>query len=125
MTKILESAKKRKPNQRQIVLEKLRKAGDKGLLNTELVKVCIGYRTRISELYKMGYKIDCDHVATSVCRYTLREEPEFEKEILYEKAYDVTMKHIEDIGGNISKEQLIEFLKENGFNIVRKNGSYK
>ena len=125
MTAILEQTKKRKPNQRDLLLAKLRKAGNKGILNTQLVKIAIGYRTRISELYKMGYKIDCDYVTTSVCRYTLREEPEFEKGILYENAQDLTMKMIEEAGGRISRKKLEKYLSENGFKIVRKNGSYK
>ena len=123
--RIRETAVKRSPSQRTVIIQKLRKAGKKGMLNTDLVKIGIGYRTRISELYKMGYVIDCTYESKGVCRYTLKAEPEVERELDTVKAYQVVYDKIEQLRGFIKKEELMEFLEENNFQIVRKNGSYK
>lgn len=112
-------------SQREAIVNKLKKAGKKGVLNTELVKIGIGYRTRVSELYKLGYRIDCSYVGKSVCRYTLIQEPEVERDMDMRNAIDIISEDIDKLRGFVKKEELIALMDHHGFHIVRKNGSYK
>jgi hypothetical protein len=122
---ILAEATKRMPSQRERILEVLRKAGRNGVLNTDLVKLCIRYTGRLAELYQMGYKIDVDNVEKGVCIYTLREEP---KTLVTDipTAISVLAKTItEDYHGAITPDTLTKLLKSMNFNVVRKAGSHK
>lgn len=124
-TTIYQESVKRAPTQREIILERLRKAGSNGVLNLELVEICIGYRSRIAELYQMGYKIDCENVDRGACIYTLRKEPEVPIKKV-PSALSVLEKEIDEkYQGTISKDDLVELLKEMNFNIVRRSGSHK
>jgi predicted TIM-barrel enzyme len=122
---ILKEAKKRMPSQRERILHVLRQAGSNGVFNTDLVKLCIGYRSRIAELYQMGYKIEVENVDKGLCIYRLIEEPE-EPIKNVPKAISIVVKEIkEKFGGSITADELVELLNEKGFNIVRKHGSHK
>lgn len=122
---ILVEARKRMPSQRERLLDVLRKAGSKGVLNTDLVEICIGYRSRIAELYQMGYKIDVENVEKGVCIYTLIKEPVAPiKDV--PTAISVLQKEISDkFHGAITPESLVGLLQELNFNVVRKHGSHK
>lgn len=122
---ILKEATKRMPTQRETLLDMLRKAGRNGVLNIELVEVCIGYRSRIAELYQMGYQIEVENVEKGVCIYTLIKEPATPiKDI--PSALSVVVKEIEEkYRGAITADSLLSLLKEMNFNVVRKHGSHK
>ena len=122
---IFKEAKKRNPNQREFILRILRDAGDNGILNKDLVKICIGYRSRIAELYQMGYKINCENIKQGICKYTLIEEP-----IVPIKnkpsAIDILKETIDKtLNGAVSSENLEELLNKLNLNVVRKAGSHK
>lgn len=122
---IYTEAKKRMPSQREKLLEVLREAGHKGVLNTDLVDICIGYRSRIAEMYQMGYKVDVEHIERGVCIYTLLEEPVNPVKDI-PTATSVVISEIENkFSGAITADTLIAILKEMNFNIVRKSGSHK
>lgn len=118
-------SRKAQINQREEIVNKLKKAGKKGVLNTELVKIGIGYRTRVSELYKLGYRIDCSYVNKSIVRYTLIAEPKPDHEADMRNALDIISEDIDKLRGFVKKEELIALLEHYNFHIVRKNGSYK
>lgn len=122
---IYKDSVKRAPTQREIILDVLREAGDKGVLNIELVEICIGYRSRIAELYQMGYKVDVENVEKGACIYTLISEPEVPVTIV-PKAVDVLAQKInEEYFGAITTDNLVELLGELNLNVVRKAGSHK
>lgn len=122
---IYQDAIKRAPTQRELVLNTLREAGDKGVLNTDLVKLCIRYTGRLAELYQMGYKVDVEYIEKGVCIYTLVSEPA--KPITeVPKAISVLAKEIdEQFHGAITTENLIQLLQDKNFNVVRRGGSHK
>ncbi|WP_144624884.1 hypothetical protein [Bacillus velezensis] len=122
---IFKESKKRAPSQRDRILNLLREKGDKGILNIELVDICIGYRSRIAELYQMGYKIDVENVEQGVCIYTLKEEPETPRTNI-PSAVSVVMEEIQSsYDGSITADDLAAILNNMNFNIVRKHGSFK
>ena len=122
---ILKEATKRMPTQREKLLKVLREAGRNGVLNTELVEICIGYRSRIAELYQMGYQIDVENVEKGVCIYTLRKEPETPVTNI-PSAVSVVADEIQSkYHGAITADNLLALLQELNFNIVRKHGSHK
>ena len=122
---IYEETKRRAPTQRERLLEILREAGDKGVLNTDLVEVCIGYRSRIAELYQMGYKIDVEYLEQGVCIYTLRKEPVVPITEIPTAISMVSKTIDEEYSGAITSETLVAILKELNFNVVRRSGSHK
>ena len=124
-TTIYQEAVKRAPNQRERILNVLRQAGSKGVLNLDLVEICIGYRSRIAELYQMGYKIDVENVEKGAVIYTLREEPEHPKTNIPTAIQLVTKEIEETYHGAITTDGLIELLNKMNLNIVRKHGSHK
>lgn len=122
---IYNESKKRAPSQRKKILDVLRKAGVNGVLNSELVEICIGYRSRIAELYKIGYKIRVDHVEKGVCIYTLEHEPQIEKN-KQKPAIDILVSIINsENDGKVTSNELVKLLNDQGFNITRKHGWYK
>lgn len=122
---ILESLDERKLPQKQKILNMLRNAGKQGVLNTSLVNLCIGYRSRIAEMYQAGYKIEVEHIEKGVCRYTLISEPDVEIEN-NPSALDMLVNTINnDFNGVVSTHELSLILKDSNFNVVRKSGSFK
>jgi hypothetical protein len=63
-------------NQRERILVALQAAGTRGVLNTELYKICLRPPSRICELRKMGYEIQTRREGESVFRFILRREPD-------------------------------------------------
>lgn len=122
---ILKEAKKRMPTQRETLLKVLREAGRKGVLNTDLVDICIGYRSRIAELYQMGYQVDVEHLDKGVCIYTLVHEPETPITNIPTAISVITEAINEKYHGAITADTLATLLKEMNFNVVRKSGSHK
>jgi hypothetical protein len=125
---IFEEVKKRIPTQRTRLLKILRAAGEEGVLNTELVKVCIGYRSRIAELYQQGYEIECHHVegVSGLCTYILRREPESKRKP--KPAIDIFEEQLKNklpSSANSVIDILADVLKNSNLNIVRRAGSHK
>ncbi|MFQ3543683.1 hypothetical protein Q7A53_06325 [Halobacillus rhizosphaerae] len=122
---IYKEAMDRKPTQKQKILEVLRQAGEKGVLNTELVQIAIGYRSRIAEMYQVGYRIDVENIDRGVCRYTLKHEPDLEQtnkpSAIQLLITEINKKH----SGNVNSKELMSILSSNNFNVVRKSGSHK
>ena len=124
MSKTYKEAEKRIPTQRDRILESLRSAGKDGILNTELHKITLRWQARLHELYQQGFKVDVSLVGDGVYRYTLLSEPEVVSKP--RKAMDLFFeKAKESYGDNMTLEQMRGLLSEEGFNIVRKCGSYK
>jgi hypothetical protein len=122
---IYQDALKRTPTQKETILEKLRDAGSNGVLNTDLVQICIRYTSRLQEMYQEGYRIDVDNLGKGVCNYTLISEPLVKAKP--QPALDVLINHIDQskLNCSVTTEQLLDLLDEFGFNIVRKCGSFK
>lgn len=122
---MLVDAQKRMPTQREILLKTLREAGHKGVLNTDLVEICIGYRSRIAELYQMGYDIRVENIERGVCIYTLVSEPEVPVKTVAPAVNVLAEKIQKDYHGAITADKLQDLLKELNFNVVRRAGSHK
>lgn len=121
----LKEVDKRSGSQRETILDLLRKAGRFGVTNHELVKVCIGYRSRIAEMYQMGYKIKTVQTATSEFLYVLVSEPDTPVDYkAIPKAKGILAQEVES-RGVVDAITLMEIIDELGFNIVRKQGYHK
>lgn len=121
----LKEVDKRSSSQRETILSLLRKAGAYGVTNHDLVKVCIGYRSRIAEMYQMGYKIDSVQTAPSEFLYVLKHEPDTPVDYkTIPKAKGLLAQEVEKIG-SVDAVTLLEIIDELGFNVVRKQGYHK
>lgn len=111
-------------NQRQMILEALRKAGSKGLTNIELSEICQRWAARLQELYVRGYRVKLENLGDGVYNYILVEEPEFPNPEP-PKALDVLVREIEGkFGGRVTTSQLLYLLEKNNMNVVRKAGTF-
>lgn len=125
MSESYEDAKQRIPSQKEKIINLLRDAGEEGVLNTELVKHCIRFNARISELYAEGYKINVEHLGKGMYKYVLISEPKRRHEIP-KSALEIVLNEIhEKYQGKIEAQDLQRILAFNNFHIVRKPGSYK
>lgn len=122
---IYQESVKRAPTQRETLLKVLREAGSNGMLNIELVEICIGYRSRIAELYQMGYKIDVENVEKGAVIYTLRSEPEVPKTNIPTAISMITKAIEETYHGAITTDNLVALLAQMNLNVVRRQGSHK
>lgn len=59
--------------QRDRILRILRQAGEVGVTNVELNRICFRYGARIDELRRADYAIDSIHVDGSIWRFVLRD----------------------------------------------------
>lgn len=117
-------AKPRIRNQRQMILDALRKAGSKGLTNIELSEICQRWAARLQELYVRGYKVKLENLGDGIYNYILVEEPEVPNPEP-PKALEVLVKEIESkFGGRVTTSQLLFLLENNNMNVVRKAGTF-
>lgn len=119
-----EEAKPRLPNQREKILNMLREAGEKGILNTEFNQIYVRWDARIRELYQEGYIIKAELLGNGIYNYTLISEPEV-KHDKPKKAMDLLEEEIENqYGGEVNVEQLKLLMSKEGLNIVRRHGAH-
>jgi hypothetical protein len=70
------------PNQRQKILELLRRNGKAGLLTGDFLKMpCARYSSRLKELRSQGYEISTERITESCFKYVLISEPLVPKEL--------------------------------------------
>lgn len=125
MINTYEEAKPRIPSQKERILNMLKEAGSEGVTNSTLSNVAIRFTSRIQELYQEGYKIDIEPVENGIYRYILVSEPAIKKS-KPEKAVNIVRRSIkEKFNGQVTADELINLLNENGFNIVRRYGAIK
>ena len=119
-----DEAMQRIPSQREKILHLLKDAGEEGILNTELVGVCLRYGARISELNSMGYLIDIKREGKGVYRYILKKVP---SKIEYHSRAEDEILHIIDVeyDGNIDAIELKELLLDKNFHITRRPNWFK
>lgn len=116
-------AQTRIPTQKEKIVSILREAGDEGITNAELAKVCLRYGARLQELYKEGYEITLEHLNNGLYKYILKKVP---GGIYYfPNAEDEIFDAIDGEQNNVSKERLKELLEEHDFYIIRKPGWFK
>lgn len=121
--KSYEEAKERIPSQLEKILNRLKKAGEEGVTNSELSRISLQYSARLMELRLKGYVIETIPLKNGVYKYILRK---MSSEIYYTNATDdilMTIKH--DYDNAISSEELKALLIEKYFNIQRKSGWFK
>lgn len=63
--------------QKQKVLKALKVAGSRGVLNSDLNKICFRYGARIFELRREGYDIRQKQIKRGLFRVWLEDEQEF------------------------------------------------
>ena len=72
----------RSPNQRQKIIELLRRNGKAGLLTGDFLKMpCARYSSRLRELRQQGYDISTERITESCFKYVLVSEPLAPKEL--------------------------------------------
>lgn len=124
MPRSYDEAFQRIPTQRDRIISALRDAGEEGLTNAELSRISLQYNSRLSELYKEGYIISCEHLNNGLYKYVLKAVPG--GVVVYPTAEEETFFEIETrFEGFISSENLYELLQEKGYQIVRKPGWFK
>jgi hypothetical protein len=122
LAEIYDESKERTPSQRQLILNELRKAGDKGVLNIDMTSISHRWGARIQELYVQGYEIELYNHGEGVVRYTLISEPESLGTLKTRKAKDILLDVIGE--GEVDGEELSFLLDELGLNVTRKAGTY-
>lgn len=115
--------KARRNSHRAKILNMLRNAGKKGVLNTEMSQVALRYGGTLGELYSRGYEIEKTNVGNGVYKYTLISEPKTEI-VEHAKAKDILIDMVNSLG-EIDGEELSWLLDELGFDVKRKANSYK
>jgi hypothetical protein len=105
------------------ILNKLREAGDKGVLNTEMSEICLRYGAVISNLHIAGYEITNESVNGGVRKYVLVNEPDEEPKP--KKATEVLMDEItQKHQGIVYDFELEELLEKLNLTVVRKSGTH-
>jgi hypothetical protein len=119
-----DEAQGRIPNQKEKIINALKDAGENGLTNSQLNKICYRYGARLSELYEKGYEIEIEAKEKGVYKYILKKTPSEEKFFpnANEEIFETVKKDYDD---QISSTQLKFLLQKKGFNIHRKYGWYK
>jgi hypothetical protein len=119
-----EDALNRIPSQRERILHLLKDADEEGVLNTQLVNICLRYGARVSELVSMGYVIDIKREGKGLYRYILKKVP---SEIQYHSKAEDEILHIIDTeyDGIIDALELKELLTDKDFHITRKPNWFK
>lgn len=121
----LKEAEGRIPNQRERILNLLRSAGEKGVTNNQLIKLCVRWNSRMHELYQEGYEIKTELVADGVYKYILLKEPEVKRGKPV-SAVKLLQKEIEkNYKGTVTAEHLELLLDKLGLNVVRRAGTHK
>lgn len=124
MNTTYEELKKRKPTQKQRMLQMLRDAGDKGVKNIDFTRISIRYGGMLGEFYKEGYKIDTIPLDGGVVKYILCEEPtaEFKKK---KDAKDAFFDSIKEKFGLELANELDSIMEKINVNLRYKAGTHK
>ena len=70
------------PNQRQKIIELLRRNGKAGLLTGDFLAMpCVRYSSRLRELRQQGYDISTERITEGCFKYVLMSEPLVPKEL--------------------------------------------
>ena len=119
-----EEAKERIPSQLVKLIKALKAAGEEGLTNIELNKICLRYDSRLSDLRRKGFVIDTESMGRSLYRYYLRKTPSNEKSFTNanEEIFEAIKENFND---DITTKELEQLLDEKGFTVIRKHGWYK
>lgn len=120
-----DDAQDRIPNQIEKMINLLKESGEKGVTNNQLSKICLGYGTRISELYQKGYEIEVTSKGRGVYKYVLKKSPTSELKF-YENAKEEIIRTIkQDFNDRISGNELRLLLNKKDFNIRRNQNWFK
>lgn len=106
--------------QRPRIIAALKSAGEDGITNVDLNKICFRYSSHIGTLRMKGYIIDVEHLGEGVIKYTLKYAPP-EDQPKPEKAIEIFFDAVGE--AKVDKYDLLEIIKAHGLNIVRKSGS--
>jgi hypothetical protein len=117
-----EEAKERIPSQLDKLIRALKDAGDDGLTNIELSKICLRYDSRLSDLRRKGFLIETESIGKSLYRYYLRKTPSNIKFFPNAKEEFLQAVDEEEVGDSENVKQLLDKM---GFTVIRKHGWYK
>lgn len=116
-----EEAQGRIPSQLDKIIDLLKEAGEEGVTSKQLSEIGLRYGARISDLYKLGYKIELVHLNKGLYKYILRSTPSEVK--IFQNAEEIILQTILlDYPDGITAWQLKDLLEENGFHIRRNSG---
>jgi hypothetical protein len=113
---------KRIAKKKEQILNALRNAGEIGITNAQLSKIALRYGGHLGKLYEEGYKIDKESLGDGLYNYTLVSEPE--TIIIREKALDVLLSQVKELG-SVSSEELYGLLNVNNISVKYKANTYK
>ncbi len=81
-SRVISAPTSRSPNQRQKIIELLRRNGRAGLLTGDFLRIPIArYSSRLRELRQQGYEISVERLSESCFKYVLVSEPLTPKEL--------------------------------------------
>ena len=115
---MLKESKSRLNSQKETILKMLQEAGDKGVPNTKLRQVALRFTGVIHKLKKDGYIIEVVSDGDGVYRYVLKGKTEPSKE---ESALDILIQAIEDEGGIVTVDRLLQIMGEKNLIFKRKS----
>jgi len=108
-------------SQREQILNALRIAGKYGMFNIDLQELGMHWHTRIRELYRMGYKIECEFIGSGLYKYILIKEPIKAFPLKSEKGIDILVDIINTkYKGKVSIKDLQEIFKSEKLQCNRK-----
>ncbi|KZR57896.1 hypothetical protein [Pseudobacillus badius] len=115
-TALTNTTKVRLSTQKDTILGMLKKAGDRGVKNTELLKVALRFSGIIHMLRKEGYIIEMKSLGNGVYKYVLvgQETPKVQISA-YEKLFDIVAEY-----PSVTTTQLISLMEQNNIIFKRK-----
>jgi hypothetical protein len=115
---LLKESKARQSTQKETVLKMLQEAGEQGVTNTKLRRVALRFTSIIHLLKKDGYIIETVSDGDGVYRYVLKGKTEPVKE---SSALDILIQAIEDEGGIVTVDRLLQIMEEKNLIFKRKS----
>jgi hypothetical protein len=117
---ILKEANKRKPSQKTIMVNMLKKAGSEGVTNVEFSRVANCYGARLSELHSVGYIIAKESLGDGVYKYILEYAPDNPKKA--KKKIDELVDVVNNVfDGKVTGEELDFLIDELSIKVSRKS----
>lgn len=127
---IYKESKQREKSQKSVILDELKHAGSKGVLNTELNDIMLRFGQILYLLHLDGYKIRKENVGNGIVKYTLLNSNPAQK-VKRESGLDIVKREMQNVSSNIEPFNIsavdLEFILEsNNLQIIHKpNGLNK
>lgn len=108
----------RSGNHSKDILSMLKRAGENGVTNTELIKITHRFGGTIFNLRMSGYKIELTNMGDGIVLYTLKRNTP--SKVGKVKGIDLVANEIEVLGGRVSLWDLMNILEDHNLHIIHK-----